>query len=402
MGYSLWKSGDLTQAETFIMEGIEILKGHENTEKDIGEALRMVGNLYYTNKNYDAAREYYNLSLNKMKEIENLKGIAAALANLGMVIKDPQISRDMAFEALEIAYKIKDKFLIAIFLNAIASSYLNLGNIEKFLEYSNLSLEIREKIGDKYGMAVSFANVGSIHCNSGNLEKGMEFLRRSEELFTEIGSQRDITRLRCRIGHIHILSGDLGKAEEILLTSYELEERKDNLDIQGHSRINLGYIEFEKGNYEKALAYYLEALRLFQDYDMNGTFEAYHALSQLSIAQGNIQLAKEHSDKASELLKDIDQPFEQSLYHELMGMIYTYENKWNEADNEFKEGLKASVRAIDRRLTPRIHFRSAQMHLKKGEQDKAHEHLENALSEFERMGMKLWVGKCEKALAGLE
>ncbi|MCK4757275.1 MAG: tetratricopeptide repeat protein, partial [Thermoplasmata archaeon] len=161
------------------------------------------------------------------------------------------------------------------------------------------------------------------------------------------------------------------------------------------------YIEFEKGNYEKALEYYLEALRLFQNYDMNGTFEAYHALSQLSIAQGNTQLAKEHSEKASELLKEINKPFETTLYHELMGMIYTTENKWDEADNEFKEGLKVSSMALDKWLTPRIHFRYSEMYLKKGEPEKACEFMEQALAEFERMGMKLWEDKARKVLADI-
>ena len=83
-------------------------------------------------------------------------------------------------------------------------------------------------------------------------------------------------------------------------------------------------------------------------------------------------------------------------------MIYTSENKWDEAENEFRESLKASPMALEKWLTPRIEFRYSEMLLKKGEPEQAHQHLEKALSEFERMGMRLWEGRARDVLAGLE
>ena len=205
-------------------------------------------------------------------------------------------------------------------------------------------------------------------------------------------------RQKGRISYHEILTGNIENAEKIILSYIESEHIEVIKETKGHLTINLGYVEYEKGNYDNAKKYYLKAMELVENGDARGYFEANHALALLSIEQNDLSSARMYYERASEILNGISYSFELARLHELRGSLHSAECKWEEAENEFEEALKISEGIIARYLQPIIYYRYGQMFQQKGEPSLAREKYEKALAAFRDYGMKLWTKRAEEAL----
>ena len=89
---------------------------------------------------------------------------------------------------------------------------------------------------------------------------------------------------------------------------------------------------------------------------------------------------------------------EEGIANRVTGMVHTHQKEWARAIEAFEKAatILEEVGAIDE--LAQVKFERGVMWKAKGETEKAKSGLEEALSEFSEMGMKLWEKKCRKAL----
>jgi len=157
----------------------------------IAKLMGNIGIVYYEQKNYQKALDYYLKAL-KINEVSgNKTGIALNLGNIGLIYSE-QTDYDKAleyyFRALKINEELGKKNAIAIRLGNIGTAYKALGDHKKALEYYTKALKIGEELGDKKGIASRLGNIGILYIATGKYASAHAFLNRALVITTNIGA----------------------------------------------------------------------------------------------------------------------------------------------------------------------------------------------------------------------
>lgn len=236
------------------------------------------------------------------------------------------------------------------------------GEYEQALDYYQRSLSIMKDSDDQYGIATALNNIGNVHHKRGELDKALECHSSSLEKFERIGDKRGIALSLHNIGIVHLYNGHLDKASEFYLRGLEMFEKTGNKwgvmhSLCGQAETNLGLGQ---------------------------------PLTSLEMAERALAIAIEIGAKGDE-----------GMSRRILGMAYRDNKDWEKAESEF-ERAKAIIEYVGEREELAILFYQYGLFFECiSENEKAREHIEKALSEFERMGMKLWAEKCRKALGEL-
>ncbi|MEZ5196678.1 MAG: tetratricopeptide repeat protein [Bacteroidales bacterium] len=94
-------------------------------------------------------------------------------------------------KSLRIFEEIEDKKGIAESLNNIGNAYINSSNFDQALAYQEKSIIISEEIGYTEQIASSLNSVGNIYLEQGNYAKALDYYKRSVKIFEEIGDSFD-------------------------------------------------------------------------------------------------------------------------------------------------------------------------------------------------------------------
>jgi tetratricopeptide (TPR) repeat protein len=224
-----------------------------------GNALNVIGNIYYYHGDYAKAIESYTPSLKIREEIGDKVGIAKALNNIGVIYQeqgDNAKALDYYTQSLKIGEEIGDKKRIAMSFTNIGVIYHRQGDYAKAIESQTKSLKIYEELGDKKGISYSLINIGNIYLDQNDYTKAIDYYTRSLKLREEVGDKNGIAASLINIGSIYIEQGDYAKAYKYSLRSLTIAQ-----EIGAASRIrgaasNLWVINKKMGHYKESLKMY--------------------------------------------------------------------------------------------------------------------------------------------------
>lgn len=361
-GYAYYRKVERDKAMILFMDAVNIAQKVQADKKDIGNVLRAIGNIHGSKGEYDKALLYYEKSLTMMEGIGDEIGIAAALGNIGFIHHNRgELDKALEFfgRSLEIREKIGDKLGVAWSLSSTGLVYHNLGELDKALEFLGQSLEIQEKIGDRHGIAMSLNNIGIVHADRGEMDRALKFFTRGLGIHESIGNTSGIATIMNNIGGVYAGRGELNKALECYERSLEIEEKIGNKMGSFHSICGMTDVRLEKGEVQPAL----------------------------ELAKKGVDIAVEMGAKS-----------EEGISRRYLGMVYREMKEWDKATEELENAKEITDEVGRKDEMAQVLYEFALLFKAKGEPDKAKDCLSKALQEFERMGMKLWVERCKKAL----
>ncbi|MCC7332490.1 MAG: tetratricopeptide repeat protein [Flavobacteriales bacterium] len=211
-----------------------------NLKKYQADALNTQGASFFIKTDYAKSIEYHTRSLKIREEINDKKGIAASLGNIGNIFKDQGDATNNLQEkrilynnaikyhnkGLKIKQQIKDKMGIAASLSNLGIAYRSQGHIEtdtiqkeKFylqaLSHQEKSLEIQQSSSNLRAIANNYSNMGLVYTSLCEIEKNKnkrnEFYKKSIdsyikslEILQKIGHQQGIARALVNIGTIYL------------------------------------------------------------------------------------------------------------------------------------------------------------------------------------------------------
>lgn len=219
-------------------------------------------NIYYEiAKNYnkdsnDSAGYYANLGLQIAEAKDNYNYVVKNLVILGSeAIKKDSIAlaQNIYLKAAGLTDKTTDT-------NAILSVWLMLGyinnltaNYDKSLEYYFRGLYIADSLGVKSFISRFNNNIGVIYSNTKNYKKAIQYYFRASEVFKEEGEEDIYANTLLNIGQDYYYLGMQDSAFLYLNRSKEINERLKNHYGLVNYYVNAAQIEYDNGNYEKAL-----------------------------------------------------------------------------------------------------------------------------------------------------
>ncbi len=400
------RKGDFDKAMPQLLEAIKISENTGIDQKDVGNALRAVGNIHWYKGDYDNSLEFYEKSLKIMEVIGDKHGIASTLNNIGNVhhaMSNMAKALEYFGNCLEIMEKIGGKQGIAAALNNMGLVYYEMGEQTKSLEFYERSLEIKERIGDKQGTALSLSNIGNVHNFTGNLQKALEFYENGLDIMESIGDKWGIALSLNNVGNVHHSMGDLAKSLKLYEQSLEIRESIGDKHGVARVLIRLGNVHHSMGDLAKALEFHERSLKIFLEIgDKIESIYPYCGLAEVYIDLGKAQDSLENAEKAVANSIETMSQREEGKSRRILGMAHRDMGNYSKAEEEFEKAKNIMDEIGYRRELAKLIYEYALLYMIKGELDMAHEYVEQALSMFDEMDMKLWVEKCRKAMMNLD
>jgi two-component system, NarL family, sensor kinase len=206
------------------------------------------------------------------------------------------------------AVNAQDQQKITSILQKIANEKTDTG---KVMLLNNLYVEYREYDSSK---AMKYVNEGIELANSIGFDKGEALLLMNKGVFLNLNGENDA-------------------AKNLIQQSLEIRKRTNDFAGQGFCLRSLGNIEYDKNNYEKALALYLQASPLFEKAnDKKGLAGNYIWVGNV-FNEGLRQYDKatEYFSKSLALALELNDSSLISYNYNNLGQAFYFQKKYNQA-----------------------------------------------------------------------
>ena len=394
-GNTRYRKGEFERSMSILSEAVEIFE-ELGGERDLGDAIRSIGNIYLNRGEFDKALEHYKKSLDTMESIGDMMGIASALNNMGIVYQDiGQMDRAMDHyrRSLEIEEKIGNKWGIAQSLNNIGIIYRNKNQLNKALNFYRRSLAIKEKIGDKRGIADTRNNIGQIYRSKGEIKEALKYYRVSKRIYEEIGDKQGVSTSLNNMGKVFLAKKDVESALKLYRSGLEIREKSENRLGVAQSLNSIGEAFYHNDELDEALNFYERCLNICSEIgDVSLKVLTLCGLSETCLKLDEIEKAYDYAERA------IDMGEEEGITRRTLGMVYREMDEWDKAEKELEMAKDILDEVGDKRELARLYYEYALLLEKIGKVEKAKEYLNRALDIYEKMGMNLWIEKCKRAL----
>lgn len=286
----------------------------------LGQYQARLGKIYYEQKQYEKAVEYYyqsiktfrNYEKSKNEEVVNLskKGVIDGYFYLGLVFSEKgNFDKSIEFysEAIKPMEQISDFQGIARSYNNIGTVYYYQGNLSEAIEYYNKSIEIRQQINDFNGIANNYLNIGVLYTDQGKFDLAIDSYLKALKLKEELGDKKGIAHCYNNIGNLHAEQNSFEKAIDYYLKALKIRENiDDKVGISG-CYTNIGVIYSELDQHDKALEYYQKAIPIYTELsDYSGLADNYNNMGIVYRNKGEFFKAMEFLKKTLEIREKIN------------------------------------------------------------------------------------------------
>ncbi|MBD3217354.1 MAG: tetratricopeptide repeat protein [candidate division Zixibacteria bacterium] len=312
-------------------------------------------------KEFGQASERLKCSFKQIKPELSLMEIADAYYKWGICFWRTGEYKKACYKlktALFLLANTSDHLLYARIKNVLGSVRMRMGDMTAALETFNEAYVYYKRIRKYNEILHPLSNMARIHFILGNLHRSIEVLRQEESI--NIKTINDIDELyitRRNLARVMLISGDFNEVKDILesmeenlldtysksnlfqiygmLSTFKLDHinalsylNKSNeilgkLDIAHDIEVCMEYLglnEYFRGNYSKAAEYYRQVLDM-PELTASAVAQTNRMLTDVYIAQGDIDLAEKTAVKAEKAIKKIDEKKELGALWRAYGQI---------------------------------------------------------------------------------
>jgi len=254
----LWLTGDYSKSTTYAQKALEVAK-KINDKKGEAMALNNLGIICDYQGKYASALDYYFKALPLQKAIQDNSGLSYTYNNIGLIYSN-QNNFEKALEnynsALELRKKDKN-------LQGLASTYNNIGIIhmhqkkyELALEDYFASLKIDSLLKDPVGISTSLSNIAIVYMDSKEYDKALDFFNKGLKLRIELKDQHGMANSYNNLSTVYEKMGDFQKGIEFAKKGLDIGEAIGALDLIKYSYQILYSCSEKLGNIADAYRYY--------------------------------------------------------------------------------------------------------------------------------------------------
>jgi tetratricopeptide (TPR) repeat protein len=238
---------------------------------------------------------------------------------------DPVKAVGYARQAMDLATEINDTRGTAASLNNLGVAYKNQGALDQALAYYMHSLELYQGLKNDEGVATTKNNIATIYSLKKDYGQAMRYLEESHDELVKLDNKQ---RLVGSMNNLGILYSNLQLYEKAMKNfsgSFQLSQDLGHPFADPLS--NVGNIYFRQGNYQRAIEYYDRALALEQH--NNNSMGVLNDLTNIGIAYTQAHQAA----KGQQYLGQAESMARQLNAHTMMPQIFK-----SKADSYYQQG----------------------------------------------------------------
>ncbi|MDT0606858.1 tetratricopeptide repeat protein [Croceitalea rosinachiae] len=235
---------------------------------------------------------------NKTWEADAIKWIGITHTQQGQFPK----AHDYFFKNYELVKELNDQRGIAIILGNIGAVYYEMGNYSQAQDYVLKSLKLAEKINEEPIISRALNNLGNIHNDLKDYDTSLDYYQKSLAIKEKIGLKTSLPLVHNNIGLIHSQLNDHQLASASFNESVRLSKEVNDLSSEARGYSNLG-VEFAKtNNFNKALEYLNKSIAIkTQINDKDGLASGLAYRGQTYVEMSRYSAARDDCLKALEI-----------------------------------------------------------------------------------------------------
>ena len=278
-----------------------------NLKQIIHYSLIDIGNIYYDQKDYEKALNYYQAAATRSMEQNNGRGNAVALNNIAIVYRQKgDFNRAMAYfkKALQQRIKSGENILVGHSYLYISNVYLRLNQLDSALFYAQGAIDSLKKY--KVWKEYAWANqtYGRVQYARGDFKSGDYAFEVARAKFSELGFSIEVNEINIIHANEKLKRGQVEEALIMLKRELEVAEEAKNLLMATNASTSL-YEHFKSVGNSKEALYYFEKLVGFEKQRRDQEMERNLADMELKYLLNN---------KESELVKSKESLSQQQMF----------------------------------------------------------------------------------------
>lgn len=353
-----------------------------NAQVSHGDSLIVLGNEYYSNKDYDRASEHYQKAIDFfLQKSDSLKWLEASFEYAQTLYVSGSEN-----EALE-AFRSLDKIPLQHIPTSLQISIKNyigliLRRAEQYDEaqkYYLDAMKLAEGISDSVVIARLNNNISYTYQNMGDYETALFHQQKAKEIYTDLNNDYSLSFV---LNGIFLTMMDLGlhqQAEPYIRKSLEIREKLEIprlLDIAYH---NLAWNFEKQGKRDSAIIYYQKSLELSRvlenPYEITQTLENIGSLYQRS---GDLENALAYYNEALAINREISRPVSTADDLVRIARIAVRKNDLENATAFYNEALEWMQEVNDPKYLSNLYLDLANLERLKGNYGKAKDYISKA------------------------
>jgi two-component system, NarL family, sensor kinase len=224
----------------------------------LAQSILHAGIAYYYQGNHELALESYFESLKIYEKINDTRGTAAVLNEVGTLEKkngDLKNSEEHLLKALDLSHAVNDSALIANSMNNLGHVYELKEDFTRAMDYYSTSAVIKEILGDLYGASFNYDNMGNILAKQGKYDDAKKFFEKEIDIFEKLNDKAAYAVGLNNMGEMYNFKGDYPKSREYLMKSLAVSTEIGYKDLRSHIYNVLSDTYRKENNYRKAYDY---------------------------------------------------------------------------------------------------------------------------------------------------
>jgi CHAT domain-containing protein/Tfp pilus assembly protein PilF len=272
-------NGQYVKAQDAYVESYEVNKQVGNKVK-MAEAMQNSAFLLNSTGHYQEALDKLEIALRLRKELDDPVKTGNVLNEQGNVyssMRDYDKAIELYTESLEIMNAEENPEGLSIGYNNIGTILDEVKRFDKAIDYYNRSLDICRQSGNEKGVGTALGNLGNSYYGLGEFEKAESYQQQALAISSKLNLIENEIHNLINLSNAQNALGKLDDARKNCQLALQKASEMDNPALVWISTLNLGDNHEKRGEYQKAIGYYEQALGIVEEIRLSLSSEEFRS-----------------------------------------------------------------------------------------------------------------------------
>jgi CHAT domain-containing protein/Tfp pilus assembly protein PilF len=297
-------------------------------------------------REFDQAQEHLLAAqkLAKASQPTLLGEVTLDCGTLAVLRNDYPAADEYFRQSLQLARENKESFLEANSLGSLGLVAMRQEHFGESIDWYKQSLELSRSLGARTSTAKTLGNMGWSYYRMGDYDAALSLFTEAEKTSDQLGLVKDRQIWLTNLGAVHHSQGDFSGAEEFYEKALGIARTLENKAAVSESLNDLSFAELEQGQVDLAQQHNQEASEIERSsHDQTGTLYSW-------VVAGRIQTAKNQFAAAKKYFTQVirDPAADTSLRWEAqarLAQVYRAEKRPAASERQFQQSIETIEKA---------------------------------------------------------
>ncbi len=307
---------------------------------------------------------------------------------------DPEMAKNYATKAIELANLLDDKKAKSRALYNLGNAYYSLSQYTNAIEAYESVLDSRDTTaGDSLKTKV-LISLGLCYLNKDEYDSARNFFSSILSYDKQLLNEDELARLYSYLGDTFYGKSDYGPALINYQKALSIATKHNNTFLIATIKNDLGIVYNDLGDYEKSLNYYMESLDGYKKTNsQDGIAQSYNNIGIVYSDWGNKEKALEYYQKSLQIDKKLGNTLGIAGSYNNIGIIYSEWGQNDVAIEYYSKSLKIYQEADDKVGIKQVTNNLGESYFELGEHSKALDYLQRSLNMEKEQGNKMGIAE---------